>query len=67
MDTRSKVIELLTKVHSRTGGHCGLTKVRFGIPLKELKPVIIQLKKEKLITAHDNAHGTIYKLKKEAK
>ena len=67
MDHRTKVIEFLTQKHDRTGGHCGMTKIHFYIPLKELKPVIKQLLKEKLITAHDNAHGTIYKLKKEAK
>ena len=63
MDCRTKVLEILTELHKRSGGHNGLTWVKFNVPIKELKPVIQQLKKEKIITAHDNQHGTIYKLK----
>ena len=63
MTNKEIVLEKLKQQKTKTGGHCGLTKIAFNIDLKLLKPIIMELKKNKIITAHDNIHGTIYKLK----
>lgn len=65
MTNKEKVLQKLKQQKTKTGGHCGLHKVDFDMDLNELRPIIMQLKKEGIITAHDNIHGTIYKLKNE--
>ncbi len=63
MVSKELVLEKLEQQKTKTGGHCGLIKIAFKMDLKLLKPIIMQLIKSKQITAHDNVHGTIYKLK----
>lgn len=59
----NQVIDLLKEKHKKSGGHCGIVLVNFGIDLKKLKPILNKLYKEKLISIHDNQHGKLIKYK----
>lgn len=65
---RTQILNILIAKHDQTAGHCGTTLAQITNQVKgtkeEIKNVLIQLAKDKIVTGHDGPHGRIIKIVK---
>ena len=65
---RTQILEILIQKHERTAGHCG-TRVaeisnQLNEPFKEVRKILVQMFKDRIITAHPGAQGELLKIVK---